>query len=781
VWLEIDLARVALVEAPLEAAHPLARAWASLASVVIGDPRALAIARRVCRETVVAPDWIERAPAPPARAPARAKRRTAAHPRGYEGTIARPPKSARAAIDLRPFLFRLDVASRALGFEAEVERTPRGPREFEAYVAPSFSSSRPDDVQRARVAHEACARGVIGRAGLAAAVALCALDREARHVASWLELASVLPPDARRAFIARFADLPPASIEAEHVAWLGELAPRRRAHAFEALSIGLRRGADAAYVRAGLDLDACFSTGRSGLVDRILWDWCRPGRGDPTREVLELLSAVEPLDDELARGWFVRAAWALSADRPRAALVFALAREPAFDPAARRELFELAIDVHEGSRPSIAVFALVRDRAARVQRSHQAEFVRAMRSSWCLDAHDRMLAEYGPIASRAAEIAPDALDVLPAFGRVLGFATLGAMSDDVYRAIARASRRRNDAVLIAGGVAGLGQHARSLVEHALVDAPRALLRLCRSLGVLHASRIGAVVARARREPLFGARSIPEAIARDLVARLHPLPNGLVPRALRRHLDGSRPIARRRVERHLRNLERRAIEIDLALVADRLTAELRRTIDVERSPAGDHAALLFAVAHENRRGLRRLLRARSGGDRDVIERHPASLEWLAAHPRIDRAIWRDGVVVHASWPGSGSVVLAFERDPLEVLAMGTYVQTCLGLGGSFAGDAAGIALDVNKRVVFARNARGRAVARQLVSIAEDDELVCHRVYPTELPAATRDAFREFDRRLAAALAIPICTRDEHLVVDILSAPRWDDGRWRSDEA
>ena len=50
-----------------------------------------------------------------------------------------------------------------------------------------------------------------------------------------------------------------------------------------------------------------------------------------------------------------------------------------------------------------------------------------------------------------------------------------------------------------------------------------------------------------------------------------------------------------------------------------------------------------------------------------------------------------------------------------------------LGGDNAHAAVAIMLDVNKHVVFARNVRGRFVARQVVAISDDGKLVCYGVY------------------------------------------------------
>ena len=71
------------------------------------------------------------------------------------------------------------------------------------------------------------------------------------------------------------------------------------------------------------------------------------------------------------------------------------------------------------------------------------------------------------------------------------------------------------------------------------------------------------------------------------------------------------------------------------------------------------------------------------------------------------------------------MIRLEQDPLEVLKMGTYVGSCLGLGGGLTYSAAAALLDVNKQVLYARDEQGTVIARQLVAISDDNQLVPFR--------------------------------------------------------
>ncbi|MEZ5403846.1 MAG: hypothetical protein R2729_29470 [Bryobacteraceae bacterium] len=118
----------------------------------------------------------------------------------------------------------------------------------------------------------------------------------------------------------------------------------------------------------------------------------------------------------------------------------------------------------------------------------------------------------------------------------------------------------------------------------------------------------------------------------------------------------------------------------------------------------------------------------------------------------------------------------EADPLEVLKLGTYVGSCLGLGGLCAYSAVAAVLDANKRVLYARDQRGTVVARQLVAVSKDDRLVCFDVYPLSTNAALKRIFREYDAAFAAALGLPVyrpSREDEYDIEFVIASQWWDD--------
>jgi hypothetical protein len=87
-------------------------------------------------------------------------------------------------------------------------------------------------------------------------------------------------------------------------------------------------------------------------------------------------------------------------------------------------------------------------------------------------------------------------------------------------------------------------------------------------------------------------------------------------------------------------------------------------------------------------------------------------------------------------------------------MGTYVGSCLGLGGICADSSAAVLLDINKQVVYARDQHGKVIGRQLLAISKEDELVCFSVYPLSMKTEFQTLFMKYDRAFANLLGLPL---------------------------
>jgi len=68
------------------------------------------------------------------------------------------------------------------------------------------------------------------------------------------------------------------------------------------------------------------------------------------------------------------------------------------------------------------------------------------------------------------------------------------------------------------------------------------------------------------------------------------------------------------------------------------------------------------------------------------------------------------------------------------------------------------LDANKQVIYARDQRGAVIARQLVGVSKENELVvCFQVYPASIRAGVMSLFRDNDQ--AQALGLPLYRRSQ----------------------
>ena len=194
----------------------------------------------------------------------------------------------------------------------------------------------------------------------------------------------------------------------------------------------------------------------------------------------------------------------------------------------------------------------------------------------------------------------------------------------------------------------------------------------------------------------------------------------------------------------------------------------------------NATLLTVDIKQNRRLLLKLVRAHLAGDRHWRERLPANANflsqlagrgvdppnWLKTHPRGYRCT---GV------PG-GRVRLRLEQDPLHILQMGNYFDTCLSFGGINAFSTVANARDLNKRVVYATDGAGRVVGQKLLALNDRLELVGFHTYTSLTDNTANDALRaiflryctEFARRCGLRMA------DRGLVPTLVTRDWYDDG-------
>ena len=201
----------------------------------------------------------------------------------------------------------------------------------------------------------------------------------------------------------------------------------------------------------------------------------------------------------------------------------------------------------------------------------------------------------------------------------------------------------------------------------------------------------------------------------------------------------------------------------------------------------NATLLSVEITQNRKLLLRLIRAHLSGEHDWREKHLANKAFLMllAERGVDTNVWlskyaRRYPCEHA--PGKW-VHLSLELDPLHILQMGNYFDTCLSYGGFNAFSTVANACELNKRVIYARDHAGNVIGRKLIGINENGELIGFHTYGSLLDDESNSALRHIFQIYATAFAqrcsLPIASTG---TIPTLFAENWyDDGtvEWDSE--
>jgi hypothetical protein len=201
------------------------------------------------------------------------------------------------------------------------------------------------------------------------------------------------------------------------------------------------------------------------------------------------------------------------------------------------------------------------------------------------------------------------------------------------------------------------------------------------------------------------------------------------RRQRREADARR--ARRRLSRALLELRRESLKAVLQRVLRRSLERLIGELPDRELPEGLLAALhLFHAPRIDRQQLARflldVLHGRPPADR------PESRDWLerARRSGVDTAAWQRGLHLRLAHEGQ-ELSLDTEHDPLHVLQMGSYFDTCLRLeAGENAASTLLNALEVNKQVLYLRRSDGVVVGRKLVGATSEGALAGYHTYLSE---------------------------------------------------
>ena len=388
-------------------------------------------------------------------------------------------------------------------------------------------------------------------------------------------------------------------------------------------------------------------------------------------------------------------------------------------------------------------------------------------------------------------VGPTGNEVLPVMARHLpasGWLKLAELSDSIWLATEQACRRDNDAALIRMGLSGLCEAMPGFALCALIVATKRLMRSMSLIGCLEYNSRRRFLAQACETSWFATQwqGMDQLAACERIFALcteYALDSPL-PRRLREHIAGKVELNQVQLARHCRVTLARLPFVQLAA----LDAMAWRYIDGpfnlrDHSAAANHAVRLHAsIDGGNKKALRRFLLGYASGGVHAYLDHPLNQQWYMRHPRINADIWGSSHV--REFTGNGDIRISIETDPLEILMLGSYVGSCLGLGGLCDYSAVACLVDANKQVAYARDKSGRVVARQLLAIDERDRLVCFAIYPLSADAPVLAAFKQFNQSLARALALDIYRdgdADPYEVKIILAMHWWDDGAMQESES
>ena len=273
---------------------------------------------------------------------------------------------------------------------------------------------------------------------------------------------------------------------------------------------------------------------------------------------------------------------------------------------------------------------------------------------------------------------------------------------------------------------------------------------------------------------------PVEVYRLIVPHLSGVSNPF-PKKLQQYINGELDLSPGRLERYTEKMRSNLTLTRLEILEQLANNALEKEYPIDRKSANwKHTMQILQRSFENRRPLRRYLKTWLRGAHDYVMRHHRTRAWLKKHNGMNLSLWLEGIKLCRALDGFGKVTLAVENNPEEVLKMGSYVGSCLSLGGGFEFSAAAAVLDINKQVIYAQDDTGKILARQLAAISDKDLLVFFEVYPAGVKPSLLELFREYDQEFARVLGLEIYKQkddDESYEIEkIISQDWWDDGAW-----
>ncbi|QOY91861.1 hypothetical protein [Paludibaculum fermentans] len=750
-------------------------------------------------------------------------RATAANPRAYRGTKYQPPKRRRLPeTDVRPHLcharalpvlvapllqFLGGVRARLLkagysasaldGLEPELQpgsfsKAPwRLPGPFVRLLWPTIRTKPVRQQSRLLALFSRLSLGIDARA-LSAFARLVSLG-DAEGACAWGEASGRLATVHRPLFFQLVLETGSHSAKPSRellcaIEEAGQVvADEHLAVWLEQLLLTAPSGASSDYLMAGLRLTAQFNPQRR-------FDEIGQCSAFPEQVVREVRARLE------LSPWLVSALWEMCGRMAGLAEAIARSRWREFAIPAASRYFEMLVSVEQYDMPQrtaqrkwgaiAGLLARMEEVVLGVRPEYQEKWMEHV-ADWlwywdnpttirrCLPVGFTLLSRICATPFGLGSNAARAWLTLLEMERETELARLVAAPDRCLQVLEKACERDSDSVLLARGLGALAKFQAVFIVNAFLAEPKRLCRSAKVLGSMSAPLREQVVKEARGHPLFRidptAKPVKE-VCREIAENLRDGYENPVPARLKSWLQGEVTLTPARLERYQRVLSQNLVLTRLSVIEAAALAALQRGLPaMEMTGEGEHALRLLGSIGSNRRGLRKFLRAYWAGDTAYLAKHPATNEWYRKHPGVAREVWERGIPFE-----SGCYRIELEQDPFEVLKLGTYVGSCLAVGGLCSESAVAALVDVNKQVLYLRDERRRVIARQLIAISDDDRLVCFPVYPGSAAREAKTLFRDFDYAFAAELGVPVYVSkegdDDYSVGCVLSDAWWDDGSW-----
>lgn len=164
-------------------------------------------------------------------------------------------------------------------------------------------------------------------------------------------------------------------------------------------------------------------------------------------------------------------------------------------------------------------------------------------------------------------------------------------------------------------------------------------------------------------------------------------------------------------------------------AEVIGAATPAALDARSERNWDNALRLYVTVDGNKSLLKRLLARAAVGDRTWFLAQARNVEFAAGLRKlgVDPDKWLASMTRTVEVDDIGPIRVEVETDPLHVLQMGNYFETCLSVGDINAFSTVANAIEVNKRVIYVYDGRGVVIGRKLVALNRKGELVGFNTY------------------------------------------------------